>query len=104
MTVPDLQTMLGQVKQIQEQLQRNLERINVEASAGGGLVTVRMNGQKQLLEIRLDPEAQNDREMLQDLIVAAVNEAVRKVDAELQTQVSSLAGNLAWLRIPGLLG
>jgi hypothetical protein len=104
MTLPDLQKMLGQVKQIQEQLQANLERINVEAAAGGGLVSVRMNGQKQLLEVRIDPAVQNDREMLQTLVVAAVNEAARKVDAELQAHVSSLAGNLAWLRLPGLLG
>lgn len=100
--MPDLQKMMGQVKQMQEQLQQKLEKLTVEASAGGGMVTVRMNGQKQLLEVRVEPEMLSDREMLQELIAAAVNEAGRKVDAELQTQISSLAGNLAWLKLPGL--
>lgn len=100
--MPDVQKMMTQVKQIQEQLQQKLERISVEAAAGGGMVSVKMNGQKQVLEVRIDPEVMNDREMLQDLVTAAVNEAARKVDAELQSQISSLAGNLAWLKLPGL--
>jgi hypothetical protein len=79
----------------------------VEASAGGGMVTVKMNGHKQLTEVRLEPEvfAGKDQEMLCDLIRAAVNEAVRRVDQEMSTQVQSLAGSLpsiAGLRIPGL--
>lgn len=102
--MPDLKQMLGQVKQMQEQLQQRLEKISVEASAGGGMVTARMNGQKQLLELRIDPEALAgaDREMLQDLILAAVNEAARRVDAELQQQVSSLTGGLNPFKLPGL--
>lgn len=100
----DLQKMLGQVKQMQEQLQERLAKITVEASAGGGMVSVRMNGQKQLLEVRIDPEvlAGGDREMLQDLVLAAVNEAGRKLDAELHEQVGNLAGGLTGLKIPGL--
>lgn len=100
----DLQKVLGQVKQMQEQLQEKVERITVEASAGGGMVSVKMNGQKQLLEVRIDPEvlASGDREMLQDLVVAAVNEATRRVDAELQQQVMGMAGGLGSLKIPGL--
>ena len=100
--MPDLQKMMGQVKQIQEEIQRKLESVTVEASAGGGMVTVKMSGQKQVLEVRIEPEVLHDREMLQDLVLAAVNEAARKVDAELQQQISSLAGNLAWMKIPGL--
>lgn len=100
----DLQKVLGQVKQMQEQLQEKVERITVEASAGGGMVSVKMNGQKQLLEVRIDPEvlANGDREMLQDLVVAAVNEATRRVDSELQQQVMGMAGGLGSLKIPGL--
>jgi hypothetical protein len=102
--MPNFQQVLSQVKQMQEQLQERLGKVRVEASAGGGMVTVKMNGQKHLLEVRLDPEilASADREMLQDLIRAAVNEAARKVDEELQQQVSSLTGGLNLLKIPGL--
>ncbi|MFQ5664506.1 MAG: YbaB/EbfC family nucleoid-associated protein [Terriglobia bacterium] len=100
--MPDWQKMLSQAKQMQEQLHHRLEQINVEASSGGGLVSVKMNGQKQLLEVRIDPEGLADREMLQDLVLAAVNEATRKVDAELQQQVSNLTGGLTGLKIPGL--
>lgn len=104
MSLPDLQKMLGQMRQVQEQLQQKLASITVEASAGGGMVSVKMNGQKQLLEVRLDPEmvAGGDREMLQDLVLAAVNEAARQVDAELQQQVLSLAGPLGGLKLPGV--
>lgn len=103
MSLPELQKMLGQMRQVQEQLQAKVAKITVEASAGGGMVTVKMNGQKQLLEVRLDPEivANGDREMLQDLIRAAVNEATRQVDAELQQQILSLAGPYG-LKLPGL--
>ena len=100
--MPDMQKMFGQVKQMQEQLKRRLENLTVEASAGGGMVTVKMNGQKQVLEIRIEPEVLGDREMLQEMIAAAVNEAGRKVDAEMQAELTNVAGNLAWLKLPGL--
>ncbi len=102
----DLQKMLSQVKQMQEQFQQKLQQISVETSAGGGMVSVKMNGQKQLLEVRLDPEVVSggDREMLQDLILAAVNEASRRVDAEVQQQMLSLTGGLNLPKIPGLFG
>ena len=100
--MPDMQKMFGQVKQMQEQLQRRLESLVVEASAGGGMVTVKMNGQKQLLEVRIDPEILSDREMLQDLVAAAVNEAARKVDAAMQAELGQLAGGLALGKLPGL--
>jgi len=102
--MPDLKQMLTQVQQMQEQLQQRLERLTVEASAGGGMVSVKMNGQKQLLEVRIEPAVLEsaDREMLQDLVLAAVNEAGRRVDAELQQQVSTLAGGINPFKIPGL--
>jgi nucleoid-associated protein EbfC len=96
-----MQQMLKQVQQFQEQLQKQLDDLVVEASAGGGMVSVKMNGQKQLHEVRIDPEvfASQDLEMLQDLILVAFNEASRKVDDQLSSQVGNLAGGL---NIPGL--
>jgi hypothetical protein len=96
-----MQQILKQVQQFQEQLQKQLDELSVEASAGGGMVSVKMNGQKQLREVRIDPEilASQDQEMLQDLILAAVNEASRKVDEQMASQMGSLAGGL---NIPGL--
>jgi hypothetical protein len=96
-----MQQILKQVQQFQEQLQRQLDQVVVEASAGGGMVTVKMNGQKQLHEVRIDPEvfASQDLEMLQDLILAAVNEASRRVDETLASRVGNLAGGL---NLPGL--
>ena len=66
------------------------------------MVTVKMNGQKQVLEIRIEPEVLSDCEMLQEMIAAAVNEAGRKVDAEMQAEVANVTGGLAWLKLPGL--
>jgi len=81
--------------------------VTVEASAGGGMVTVKMNGQKQVVDVRIEPDvfASKDQEMLQDLIRAAVNEAGRRVDEELANQMKNLAGGIpgmAGLKIPGL--
>ena len=92
---------------MQENLQKQVETVNVDASAGGGMVTVRMNGQKQVTEIRIDPEvfSGKDQELLQDLVRAAVNEAGRRVDEELTNQMKSLTGGIpgmAGLKIPGL--
>jgi DNA-binding YbaB/EbfC family protein len=96
-----MQQILKQVQQFQEQLQKQLEELVVEATAGGGMVTVKMNGQKQLHEVRIDPEvfASQDLEMLQDLILVAVNEASRRVDEQMSSQMGSLAGGL---NLPGL--
>jgi len=96
-----MQQILKQVQQFQEQLQKQLDELIVEATAGGGMVSVKMNGQKQLHEVRIDPEifASQDVEMLQDLILVAVNEASRKVDEQLASQVGNMAGGL---NIPGL--
>ena len=96
-----MQQILKQVQQFQEQLQKQLDELVVEATAGGGMVSVKMNGQKQLHEVRIEPEvfASQDLEMLQDLILVAVNEASRKVDEQMASQVGNLAGGL---NIPGL--
>jgi DNA-binding YbaB/EbfC family protein len=96
-----MQQILKQVQQFQEQLQKQLDELSVEASAGGGMVSVKMNGQKQLREVRIDPEilASQDQEMLQDLILAAINDASRKVDEQMASQMGNLAGGL---NIPGL--
>lgn len=98
--------MLSQAGQMQEDMQRKLGETVVEASSGGGAVTATMNGKKQLLKIRIDPSAvvslsgnKADVEMLEDLLVAAVNEAGRKADEAIQ---SSVQGMLGGLKIPGL--
>jgi nucleoid-associated protein EbfC len=84
----NLQDMLSQARQQAEKLQEKMQQITIEASSGGGSVTVRMSGQKQLLSIAIEPEVvkSGDIEMLQDLVVAAVNEAARKVDEATEVQ------------------
>ena len=95
----DIQQMMKQAQQMQERLQRELAETEVEATAGGGMVTVIMNGQKQVLRLTIDPEvvSQDDVEMLQDLIMAAINDAQRKVD-------EAVGGMMGGLKIPGLTG
>ena len=107
MEVKALQQMLSQVRQVQEKLEKQIDGIVVEASAGGGMVTVKMNGQKQLTEVRIEPEVfkGKDQEMLQELIRAAVNEAARRVDEEMSKQVKEISGGLPGMmgmKIPGL--
>jgi hypothetical protein len=96
-----LQQIMKQVQQMQEQLQKQLDDLLVEASAGGGMVRVKMNGQKQLVSVHIEGEvfASRDVEMLQDLVIAAVNEATRKVDEQLASRVGSLTGGM---NLPGL--
>lgn len=98
--------MMSQASHLQEEMQRKLEHVVVEGTSGGGAVTATMNGKKQLLKIRIEPAAvvslsgaQPDVEMLEDLVVAAVNEAGRKAEEALQ---SSVQGMLGGLKIPGL--
>jgi len=107
MEVKALQQMLAQFRMAQEKLEQQIQEIHVEATAGGGMVVVKMNGQKQLTEVRIEPDIfkGKDQEMLQDLIQGAVNEAARRVDEELSKQVKELSGGLpgvAGLKIPGL--
>jgi DNA-binding YbaB/EbfC family protein len=98
--------MLSQANQLQQEVQRKLAETIVEAASGGGAVTVTMNGKKQLLKLRIDPAAvvglggdKPDVEMLEDLVVAAVNEAGRKADEAMQSSVQGLLGGL---KLPGL--
>ncbi len=107
MEVNAIQQMLSRLRQVQEDLQRQVNAVAVEASAGGGMVTVKMNGQKQIVDLRIEPDvfAGKDQEMLQDLVRAAVNEASRRVDEELANQMKNLAGGIpgiAGMKIPGL--
>jgi nucleoid-associated protein EbfC len=107
MEVKALQQMLAQFRQVQEKLEKQLDGLSVEASAGGGMVSVKMNGQKQVTELRIEPDVfkSKDQEMLQELILAAVNEANRRVDEELSKQVKDLTGGLPGImgmKIPGL--
>ena len=93
--------LMKQVQQMQEQMQQRMGELRVEGSAGGGMVKAAMNGHKELLSVTIDKEAvdPNDIDMLQDLVVAAVNEASRKVDQEMQGQLGAMTGGM---KIPGL--
>jgi hypothetical protein len=93
--------MMKQAQQMQERLQKQMADMRVEASAGGGMVTVVINGHKQLQNLRIDPEvvSKDDVEMLQDLIVAAINDAHRKVDEALASQMQGMMGGM---KLPGL--
>ena len=97
----NIQSMMKQAQEMQERLKQQMTDLRVEATAGGGMVTVVVNGAKQVQSIRIDPEvvSKEDVEMLQDLIVAAVNDAGRKVDEQLGQSMSGLMGGL---KIPGL--
>jgi len=107
MEVKALQQMLAQFRQVQETLEKQIGEIEVEASAGGGMVSVKMNGQKQLTEVKIEPEIfkGKDQEMLQELFLSAVNEATRRVDDALSKQVKDLTGGMPGMmgmKIPGL--
>jgi hypothetical protein len=97
----NIQQMMKQAQQMQERLQQQMNDLRVEASAGGGMVTVVVNGAKQLQSIKIDPEvvSKDDVEMLQDLIVAAMNDAYRKADDQMQ---QSMSGMLGGMKIPGM--
>ena len=92
--------MMKDLQRMQAQIQSRLETLEVEGSAGGGVVTTRMNGKKEVLSVRIAPEAitPSDPDLLGDLVVAAVNDAGRKVDEEMQQLTQGLAG----AKIPGL--
>jgi hypothetical protein len=100
-----MKEMMGQAKQMQEQMERKLSETVVEASSGGGVVTVRMNGKKEVLRLKIEPSAigssGSDLELLEDLIAAAVNEAGRRADDAMK---SSVAGMMGGLGLPGLGG
>ena len=104
MEVKALQQLLSQFRQMQENLQKQVETVNVEATAGGGMVSVKMNGQKQITDIRVDPEvfAGKDQELLQDLMLAAVNEAIRSAQELAASKMNQATGGLGGLGIPGM--
>jgi len=95
------QQLMKQAQQMQERMQKQMAELKVEGNAGGGMVTVTMNGAKQVLSLKLDPEAvsKDDVEMLQDLILAAINDAQRKADEAMSQQMSGMMGGM---KIPGL--
>jgi nucleoid-associated protein EbfC len=95
------QKLMKQFQQMQEQMQKEIAALEIEATAGGGMVKVVMDGQKNVKSIKLDPEvvSKDDVEMLQDLVLAAVNEASRKVDEALQEKLGGLTGGM---KIPGM--
>ena len=97
----NIQQMMKQAQQMQERLQKEVAEIRIEATAGGGMVTAVVTGTKQLERLTIDPEvvSRDDVEMLQDLILAAVGDAHRKVDEEIQRRVGGMMGGM---RIPGL--
>lgn len=90
----NMQAMMKQAQQMQSKMQEEIARIKVESSVGGGMVTVHMDGQKHVLGVTIDPEAGGDVEMLQDMVMAAFNEAVKKVDDESQQKMSGMLGGL----------
>ena len=97
----NIQQMMKQAQQMQERLQKQMAELRVEASAGGGMVTAVVNGAKQVQSLTIDPEvvSKDDVEMLQDLIMAAINDAQRKADEELQ---KTMGGMMGGLKIPGM--
>lgn len=90
----NMQQMMRQAQQMQDKLQQEIAQIKVEASAGGGMVTVAMDGQKHLLSVKIDPEVAGDVEMLQDMILAAVSEATKEVDQQIQQKMGGMLGGL----------
>ena len=97
----NIQQMMKQAQQMQDRMQKQMAEMRIEATAGGGMVTVVMNGSKQVLSLKIDPEAvsKDDVEMLQDLILAAINDAQRKADEAMQKQMSGMLGGM---KIPGM--
>ena len=90
----NMQKMLAQAQQMQAKLKEEIAAIRVEASTGGGMVAVKMNGSKEVLEVTIDPEALEDAEMLQDMVRGAVNEAGKRVDEESQSKTQSMLGGM----------
>jgi DNA-binding YbaB/EbfC family protein len=97
----DIRNMMKQAQEMQERLQQEMSQLSVQATAGGGMVTVTVNGHKHLQRIVIDPEvvSKEDVGMLQDLIVAAVNDANRKVDDAMKNKMGGMLGGMG---LPGL--
>ena len=102
MKIPgNMQSMMQKAQQMQQKMQEEIALIRVDASAGGGMVTVHMDGHKNVTAVKIDPEVAGDVEMLQDLFMAACNEATKKVDEETQKKVGGMLGGMGLP--PGLL-
>jgi DNA-binding YbaB/EbfC family protein len=99
----NIKKMMQQAQQMQQKLQEEIAEIIQEASSGGGMVTAEVNGNKELIGLKLEPDVVNaeDVEMLQDLIVAAINEAQHKVDEMIKEKLGGMAGSLG-LNLPGM--
>jgi DNA-binding YbaB/EbfC family protein len=97
----NMQAMMKQAQQMQERLQQEVALIRVEASAGGGMVTVKMDGHRNVLAVTIDPEVAGDVEMLQDMVMAAFNEAGKKVEQESKQKMGGMLGGMGLP--PGLL-
>jgi len=99
--MPNLNKLLKQAQKMQEKVQQEMKALTVEASSGGGMVSVRMNGQKSVLSVRIAPSllAPSEKEMLEDLVAAAVNAAGTRVDEELQSRLGGLGAGLG---LPGI--
>ena len=97
----DLMGIMKQAQAMQQKMQEEIALIRVEASAGGGMVTVNMDGHKNVTGVNIDPEVAGDVEMLQDLVMAACNEATKKVEEESQKKMSGMLGGMGLP--PGLL-
>ena len=97
----DIQNMMKQAQEMQERLQQEMSQLSVQATAGGGMVTVTVNGHKHLQKIVIDPEvvSKDDVGMLQDLIIAAVNDAHRKIDDAMKSKMGGMLGGMG---LPGL--
>ena len=89
-----MQQMMQQAQKMQERLQEEIAQIKVEASAGGGMISVTMDGQKNLLSVKIDPEVAGDVEMLQDMVLAAHSEALKKVEDEIKQKMGGMLGGL----------
>ena len=90
----NMQQMMRQAQQMQDKMQQEIAAIKVEATAGGGMITVQMDGQKNLLAVKIDPEVAGDVEMLQDMFLAACNEAVKKVDEQIKGKMGGMLGGM----------
>ena len=90
----NMQQMMQQAQKMQERLQQEIAQIKVEASAGGGMISVTMDGQKNLLSVKIDPEVAGDVEMLQDMVLAAHSEALKKVEDEIKGKMGGMLGGL----------
>ena len=90
----NMQQMMRQAQQMQEKLQQEIALIRVEATAGGGMVSIKMDGHKNVLDVKIAPEVAGDVEMLQDMVLAAINEAAKKVDDETKAKMGGMLGGM----------